>query len=234
MDRLAQTEAHIYLADQRGRSQTTDFRSFHTFNFGDYQHESRQPLGALTVFNDTTLLPGKSHPITVDEPTEMLLIPVVGGIEMVDGFGESVFWGAGEVFRLEVIPGQEFLISNPFESEAVNYLQIGLKTEKTHREISADFPLRSFQLENRNQLLPFFASPNQSRLGFIGKYTGRHDGVYGLSDPQKRVFVFVIEGAFEVQGRLLHPRDGLALWNLTEVEFEALSNDAILLLLEVN
>ena len=46
-------------------------------------------------------------------------------------------------------------------------------------------------------------------------------------------FVFIIEGAFEVQNRLLEARDGLSLWNLSKLEFEALSNDAILMIIEV-
>ena len=46
-------------------------------------------------------------------------------------------------------------------------------------------------------------------------------------------FVFVIEGAFEVQGTLLHERDGLALWKTEEVEMEALSNEAIILVIEL-
>jgi len=51
------------------------------------------------------------------------------------------------------------------------------------------------------------------------------------------VFAFVIQGAFviqeafEVQGRLLHARDGLGLWDDTNlIKLEALSNDAIVLL----
>jgi hypothetical protein len=47
------------------------------------------------------------------------------------------------------------------------------------------------------------------------------------------VFVYVIEGAVEFQNRLLEQRDGLALYSVTTSEFEALSNDAILLVLEV-
>ena len=45
--------------------------------------------------------------------------------------------------------------------------------------------------------------------------------------------MFVIEGAFEVQGTLLHARDGLALWGTDKLEKEALSNDAIILLIEL-
>jgi len=37
---------------------------------------------------------------------------------------------------------------------------------------------------------------------------------------------------FEAEGRLLHERDGLALWDTVEIEMEALSNDAIILLIE--
>lgn len=37
---------------------------------------------------------------------------------------------------------------------------------------------------------------------------------------------------FEVEGHLLHVRDGLALWNTEQVGMKALSNDAILLVIE--
>ena len=62
---------------------------------------------------------------------------------------------------------------------------------------------------------------------------GREDGVYSLKNPQNGVFVFVIEGAFEVQNRLLEPRDGLAISAVEAIEFEALSNNAIILFLEI-
>jgi quercetin 2,3-dioxygenase len=42
---------------------------------------------------------------------------------------------------------------------------------------------------------------------------------------------FVLQGAFEAEGRLLHERGGLALWDAGEIEIEALSNNAILLLI---
>lgn len=69
----------------------------------------------------------------------------------------------------------------------------------------------------------------------IGKFTGRHDVVYTPANPHNRLFVYVIDGAFEVQGRLLHPRDGLGLWDEPDnIELEALSNDAIVLLIELS
>ena len=51
--------------------------------------------------------------------------------------------------------------------------------------------------------------------------------------PEAGLFVFVIEGAFEVQYRLLHPRDRLVLWEADTIEWEALSNDAVILVIEM-
>ena len=42
----------------------------------------------------------------------------------------------------------------------------------------------------------------------------------------------MIAAAFEAEGRLLHERDGLALFDTNEIEMEALSNDAMMLLIE--
>ena len=67
----------------------------------------------------------------------------------------------------------------------------------------------------------------------IGKFDGRREANYLLKNKGTDLFVFVIEGAFEVQGTLLHARDGLALLDTEGTEMEALSNDAIILLLEL-
>ncbi|HLO38529.1 MAG TPA: hypothetical protein VK173_08565, partial [Lacibacter sp.] len=67
----------------------------------------------------------------------------------------------------------------------------------------------------------------------VGKFSGRAETVYYTERSSANVFVFVLEGAFEVEGRLLHARDGLALWQATSVEMEALSNDALVMVVEM-
>jgi hypothetical protein len=85
-------------------------------------------------------------------------------------------------------------------------------------------PLFSGGLDEIGQL--FFKS-------FIGKLDGRAELTYELSNPNNNAFVFVLEGAFEVQYRLLESKGGLALWNTRQVELEALSDSAIILVLEM-
>ena len=70
----------IYLAEQRGTSQSEALRSFHTFNFGAYKEESRKPFGALQIFNDDTLKGGGQLQMHVEENTDILLLPIVGAI----------------------------------------------------------------------------------------------------------------------------------------------------------
>jgi redox-sensitive bicupin YhaK (pirin superfamily) len=235
---ITQTQGQIYLAGQRGCTQLSWFRSFHTFNFGHYQDQNRKPLGTLQVFNDDTLAAGKSFKMRLEENTEVILLPVVGAIEYKNSLGKTGFLEAGQMQIFSASEGMEYEISNPYETELVNFLQIFLSNNQQPfipniQEITID-------LEVRNQLLPLF-SPGlkglkiqQESFGFIGKYGGRKEDIYHLKNPDHAVFVFIIEGAFEVQNRLMEARDGLSLGNLDELEFEALSNDAIILILEVD
>ncbi|MBE9466464.1 pirin family protein [Dyadobacter sp. UP-52] len=235
---ITQTEGQIYLAGQRGCSQLSWFRSFHTFNFGLYQDHNREPFGNLKVLNDDTLAAGKSFKMQLAENTEMILLPVVGAVEYTNSLGETGILEAGQMQIFSAAEGMEYEISNPYEKELINFIQIFLKNNQYPfvpkvQEINID-------LENRNQLFPLF-SPGQNGLtthqetfGFIGKYSGRKEDLYHLKNPENGIFVFIIEGAFEVQNRLMETRDGLSLRNLDELEFEALSNDAIILILEVS
>ena len=91
----------------------------------------------------------------------------------------------------------------------------------------------AFNLENKNQLLSI-QTPLSKNAFFIGQYGGREEDEYVLKNFSNSVFVFVVEGAFEVANRLLETRDGMALSHIETVEFEALSHDAILLLLEIS
>jgi redox-sensitive bicupin YhaK (pirin superfamily) len=233
---ITQTQGQIYLAGQRGCTQLSCFRSFHTFNFGFYRNRNREPLGALQVFNDDTLAAGKSFKMQLGENTEVILLPIVGAIEYQNSLGKAGILEAGQMQVFSACKGMEYEISNPYKTELVNFLQIFLTTN--WQPFIPNIQEITINLETRNQMFPLFSpvqyglTIHQEALAFIGKYSGRQEDVYHLKNPDHAVFIFIIEGAFEVQNRLLEARDGLSLWNLDELEFEALSNDAILLIIE--
>jgi quercetin 2,3-dioxygenase len=227
---VQQNKGKIFLAEERGHNEVEWFRSYHTFNFGQYQREHKTPFGPLYVLNDDTLAGGKSITMTIEADSEIVLIPVVGAITYKDSLGNTNIIEAGECQVITVPKDTTIQIGNPYDNELVNFLQLWFY--KPCEELNTP-QLVPFDIINyKNRLVPIPVGNTPFKYG-IGKYAGREESVYQLSNARNGLFAFVIQGAFEVQYRLLHPRDGLALWEADAVEWEALSNEAIILVIEM-
>jgi quercetin 2,3-dioxygenase len=228
---VQQNKGKIFLAEERGHHEIDWFRSFNTFNFGQYQQEHKLPFGPLYVLNDDTLAGGKSISMTFEADSVIVLIPVVGTIAYTDSAGHASYISAGECQLYTTPKGSTIHIGNPYHDELVNFLQIWFYSSGNETELTLQVTLFDL-VNNTNQLVAIPISHPHIKLA-IGKYNGRGESVYQLSHPQNGLFAFVIQGAFEVQYRLLQPRDGLALWEASEIELEALSNEAIILVMEM-
>jgi len=227
-------EAIIHLSDNRGHLEGEWMRSRMTFNFGTYNAEHREPFGSLQLFNEDTLAAGKSLQMLLEENTEVIIIPIVGTIAFKAGKENETYIHPGQVQLFSAATQSSYTISNPFEKEElVNFLQIWLYKNKT--SFTPKLQPVDFDLSQTNQLQQVISETDlhQSSHCYIGKFDGRKKGVYQLQNNNHGIYAFVIEGVFEVQDRLLHTRDGLAIWNTNEIDFEALSSGAILLVLEV-
>ena len=245
---VPQSNGKMFLADERGLNELEWFRSYNTFNFGRYQHAHKTPFGALYVLNEDVLAEGCSMTMEIEEDTHIILVPIVGAVAWKTIHNEAGITEAGQAQRLFLGKGTRFTIANPYEDTLVRYVQLWIKKqsdapEGTHR-------LFSFSLEdaNKSQLVEAFSDadvltdaisfdgPAWSFKGFLAKLDGRAEVVHKLSAPHYGLFAFVLQGAFECQYRLLHAGDGLALWEIpdAQVEMEALSPDAIMLLIELS
>ncbi|MEO6287290.1 MAG: hypothetical protein ABIN80_00215 [Dyadobacter sp.] len=227
---MIQTAAQIFVESARGHFQTSHFRSFRTFNFEDYQAEGREAFGRLFVVNDETLLAERSHQIVVESECRIILLPLVGGFEWTDSTGNLRFIDSGEAVIFVAQPGETYTLTNPYDQEAINYLQIRMECDT---DAVGDPFITRFDLAHKNALLPIYRSATNEGNVYIGKYGGREEGVFVKDLLNRGIFAFIIEGAFEVQNRLLEKRDGLSVSFADEIEFEALSNDAVILILEV-
>ncbi|QKZ13953.1 pirin [Spirosoma sp. KUDC1026] len=262
----AQTDAQIYLADQRGCSQTNLVRSYHTFNFGAYVAEGRQPFGPLQLLNDDTLRAGAALNLRVEDATDVILLPLEGGLEY--HFRESIapssastsvstgatsigvalagvtpdFLEPGQVGILSLPAGTTYSVTNPYETETITFLQFWLR--RIEAIAGSTVTHNRFLLLTKNTLLPLFGSAAAgsdtvlTSRGFIGQYDGRGEGTFTVPAAGRNVFVVVLRGVFEVANRLLHEKDGLSLRyepadTHRDMEFEALSDGAILLLIDM-
>lgn len=228
-----QAKGKIFLADERGLNETEWFRSLNVFNFGKYNNEHKQPFGNLYLLNDDMLAGDRSSNMLIEDDSYVILLPVSGAIVFKKQGHHSSLVAAGQVLVHFLHAGETFEISNPFKKDTVNFLQIWIKTDKKDK-----FGTGALTYENVNnkinQLVKIFPGKALANdLSFsisVGKFSGRGETTYIPSN--NGCFLFVLNGAFEAAGRLLHERDGLALWDTNEIEMEALSNDAMVLLID--
>jgi hypothetical protein len=228
---LIQTEAQILLNEYRGVAQTADMTRFFCFNYGEYYEESRQAFGHIRALNEEVLAPEKILEIQLLADTQVIILPLAGGVAIaVEGEPELCI-AAGEVHIFEAKKDSHYVLTNPYSDHTVSLLHGWFFPESQyHQSLIKSTTTLDFSL--KNTLLPI--GIGISECFQIGQYDGRQSGELSLQPTTKGVFAFVIAGVFEVQDRLLHAKDGLLLWNFgtPTVEFEALSNDAILLVIE--
>lgn len=234
-----QSIAKIFLADERGCDESDWYRSYSTFNSGKYFHEFKNPFYDLCFLNDDTLEGGACFHMNIEESSVMLLIPVVGTVSYKDTCNNYTSLDPGQIQFSYLHKGTKIEIFNPYEAELINFLHLRLKAgifKSTDKPIISGFDLN----QSRNHFIELTPGKTADTtdadlvpIVLMGKFSGREEAVYKLKNKDSRLFVFVIEGVFEVQGRLLHARDGLGLSDVAEdIELEALSNEAIVMMIE--
>lgn len=216
--------SQILKSEERGIIATNNYNCFSCFNYENYQQESRKPYVNLTVFNDETLARKEKIKYDLDENQVVILIPLVGTI-VLENYGDSESIAVNQIHTFYVEKGKSFDISNPYEKDLVNFLQIRFQLD------SIKTNTYNFDLETRNEFVNLITCDEFSIS--IGIFDARKDSFYKLNNIKKGLFAFVLNGAFEFQNRLLENRDGLKIWNIQEIELEALSENAMLLLLEI-
>lgn len=226
---IKQTKGKIFLAAERGINETAWLRSYNTFNFGKYQHEHKQPVGDMYVLNDDTLAGRKSLRMLIGEDSYVIILPVHGAVETNNSLAV-----AGQAQLVNAQRGTKIGFCNPFGKDPINFLQVWIKSGAGKINSATQTFTYPDVNDHINRLVPVF-SDTEGQLPFvfsIGKFSGRGETVYQKKQSNSFLFVFVLEGAFEVEGRLLHARDGLALYDAEEADMEALSAGAIILLIE--
>ena len=227
----SESPAKIFNSGRRGIEETAAYKCFHTFHLNETKRGEEESFGPLKFFNDAFLSPQQSITYTHEENTRIIILPLTGGLSYQYAIQKEELVSSEQIKVIEVEKGGSYTFSNPYEKEWINYLHIGFRI---HSSLKCSSVLQNIEWKNKNELVCFGLEIPDQPASYIGVYEGRSEGCYTLKNPDNGVFIYVINGAFEVQGRLLEYRDGLSLWNTTAVEFEALSNNAIILLFEIN
>ncbi len=229
---IQQNEAKIFLSKDRTVTVTGWMKSCALFSNMAYEKTS---FGHLYNAQDDVLSSRRTLNFIAAYDADLIILPVAGTIIYSDSCGNDAVIETGKVQYFSVKQNAQVKIFNPYEEEYVNFIRLWLKPGSLNSIINT--ACFSFEREsNKNKLLRLFVGYNNEQQPvnfYIGKFDGRKEALLNISKPGNMVFVFVIEGAFEVQYRLLETRDALALWNADAVDIEALSNNAVLLIAEL-
>lgn len=184
---------------------------------------SEDKSSALKAVSEIILEENGSYPIHYRENSSILIIVLYGEL-MINDFEKPI--STEQVFTLQSSENNTLFLRNNLQNEKADFLIFELECET----LKNSFSIEDLDIKERNTL--FKITERIKVPNFIGLYEGRKEEVYSLYRQGKSVFGMVINGAFEFQNRLMETRDAIVLTEIETLEFEALSEDALLLFLE--
>jgi quercetin 2,3-dioxygenase len=222
----------IYLSDQRYLVETESIRRYSTFNTNIFYHDHLQPLGPLQQLDDIMLDSIKSSSVITHTAVYYILLPVTGEVAYQQDECYSTITDTGQLLISTLPAHTHIVLSNLYPQKWINYLQLTINISTSFEPLSStrvfDFDL----IIQPNELIKITTAEYPFNIS-IGHFEGKQECIYHLQNQQCLFYAFVITGIFELEGRLLHERDGLALWQREQVELKALSLDAVIIVLEI-
>lgn len=177
-------------------------------------------------WSEISLKPSFDLSFIAKEDCAVILLPLVGKIKV--GLKSLLEVGESQIQFLR--KSKKLLISNPYKEEVNHFLRIVIPYSESFQTYKTSFSLEDsnnsinslFEIQNQNS--------NQNSISFkLGCFDGRQETTLNLNGD---LFAYSLNGAFEVQNCLLEQADGLKIVDTKVVEMEALSNQAVLALLE--
>ncbi|MFY1045032.1 hypothetical protein [Chryseobacterium sp. GP-SGM7] len=180
--------------------------------------------GNLQSVTEIVLDENGSFEFQSKENSTVIILTLYGEIQL-NRFRKVI--SSEEVFTLKSKESSTVKIKNYLNDEKTDILIIEMKSSQPENA----FFIEELTIEKQNTLFPI--SKKLELPNFIGLYEGRKEEIHPIYHPEKAIFGMVINGAFEFQNRLLETRDSIVLKDIQTLEFEALSENALIIFFEI-
>ncbi len=230
----------LHKAATRGGADHGWLKAKHTFSFANYYDPQRMHFGVLRVLNDDRIAGGKGFGTHPHDNMEIITIPLSGTVAHKDSMGSSGTISPGEVQVMSAGTGVTHSEFNHKQDEELRLLQIWLFPNK--RGVTPRYDQLKFEVKDRHNKFQQILSPKADDAGVwihqnawfhMGEFDKDFKTTYGLKDKSNGVYAFVIKGDVTVNGNALNERDGLGIWDVDQLDIQANSAGAELLLMEV-
>ncbi|WP_293762726.1 pirin family protein [uncultured Paraglaciecola sp.] len=202
---------NIIKSGSRGQANHGWLQSNHTFSFANYYNPDRMGFSHLLVINDDTVKAGHGFDAHGHRDMEIISYVLEGDIEHKDSQGNSRILPAGEFQLMSAGSGITHSEYNASDTQSLKFLQIWIKPNVLSgkpsyqqkdfgqqwgltKVISPNGDGDSLHIKQNATLFQLFMQPNQHQLFTIEE---GHD-----------VYVHLIAGEIELDGKLLKPGDG--------------------------
>lgn len=227
----------IHKSDTRGHANHGWLQSYHTFSFANYFNPERTHFGALRVLNDDVIAGGEGFGTHPHENMEIITIPLEGDLKHKDNMGNESVIQEGKVQVMSAGTGILHSEMNANINKPVKLLQIWLFPNK--KDVVPRYDEVSISNIETKNTLGQVLSPNKEDDGvwihqdawfYISDLDKGAFVEHNLHSSKNGVYVFVIDGSVNVQDIELENRDGLGIYDLTELKIKAREKSKVLLM----
>jgi len=226
----------IRRASERGLTNWSWLKSFHTFSFGEYHDPLHMGFRSLRVLNDDWIAPGMGFGMHPHRDLEIITIVLEGELEHKDSLGTGSIIRPGEVQRMSAGSGILHSEHNASLADPVHLLQVWLLPEK--RGLEPSYEQKSFPESELSGRLCLVAA----RDGRLGALTIHQDASIYLArlGPEQSVthslhsgraaWIQVGSGRISLNGQALGEGDGAAIEQQPELNITAVNSAELVLL----
>ncbi|WP_111638044.1 pirin family protein [Marinomonas shanghaiensis] len=222
-------------AQDRGHANFGWLKSNHTFSFGNYYDPQHMGFSDLRVINDDTVTPGAGFETHGHRDMEILSLVLEGTIAHKDSAGNIKELPAGEYQLMSAGKGIYHSEFNASKKDMLKFLQIWIMPNKLGGE-------PGYQQKEFSQAQGFttIITPDgkdgtlhiKQNMQLIQLILEDQPTATWTADKNRHYYVHLIEGELSLgNGITMHPGDGAKIEDVTDINFERLSEKRVKALL---
>lgn len=227
----------LHRAESRGFFDHGWLKTHHTFSFADYYNPQRINFGALRVLNDDRIEGGTGFDLHPHKNMEVISIPLKGDLEHQDSLGHKDSIKEGEIQVMSAGTGIMHSEYNRNDDRPSEFLQIWVFPNKMNVPPRYENAMIS-DLVRKNEICEI-VSPYPGTGKGLWIYQQAWFSIADLDKDQLQlykmkskdslgVYIFIIEGAITIKDLELKHRDGVGVYDTTEVEYKATERSRVL------
>ncbi|MFM7668139.1 MAG: pirin family protein [Bacteroidota bacterium] len=227
----------LHKASSRGLADHGWLKSFQTFSFANYYNPERMHFGVLRVLNDDFVAPGMGFGTHPHDNMEIISIPLEGDLEHKDSMGNTTVIRNGDIQVMSAGTGIQHSEYNKNNDKPVKFLQIWIFPNK--RNVTPRYDQLTLKRESRKNKFQQILSPGMEDEGVwiyqdawfhIAELDNGTSLNYTLKKPGNGIYVFLLSGDILVDDVELSQRDGLGIWDSSEMQFKAKTVSEVLVM----